>query len=117
MKSRFGTFAAALALAVASLGAWQQPPQAPPAQDPQAQDPQAQEQRQGRGGNQPPQQPARDRAQAAQGTAAIAGRVVAADTGRPVKRARVTVSGAGRGGRSAATDEQGRYQISGLTAG
>src|SRR3954465_15380664 len=112
MKSRFGTFAAALALAVASLGAWQQPPQAPPAQDPQAQ-----EQRQGRGGNQPPQQPARDRAQAAQGTAAIAGRVVAADTGRPVKRARVTVSGAGRGGRSAATDEQGRYQISGLTAG
>lgn len=66
----------------------------------------------GRGGQrqgQPrdPQQP--------KGTATITGRVVAADTGRPVKRARVFVSGGGRGG--ATTDDQGRYSISGLPAG
>jgi protocatechuate 3,4-dioxygenase beta subunit len=60
---------------------------------------------------------ARDVAQAPQGTAAIEGRVLTADTGRPVKRARVTVSGGGRGGRTASTDDQGRYRIAELAAG
>ena len=62
----------------------------------------------------------RDPQQQPKGTAAIAGRVLAADTGRPVKRARVLVSGGnsgGRGGGAATTDEQGRYTITGLSAG
>lgn len=67
----------------------------------------------GRGGQQP--QP-RDRAVIPQGTASISGRVLMADTGRPVKRARVMVSGSGRGGRSAITDEQGRYTVDALPA-
>ena len=37
--------------------------------------------------------------------------MLTADTGRPVKRARVTVSGGGRGGRTATTDDQGRYRV------
>lgn len=50
------------------------------------------------------------------GTGVIAGRVLAADGSRPVKRARVVLSG---GGRPAATttDELGRYRIAGLRAG
>lgn len=59
----------------------------------------------------------RDRAAVPQGTAAISGRVLTADTGRPVKRARVVVSGGGRGGRSTTTDDQGRYSVTGLAAG
>jgi hypothetical protein len=111
MKGQFSTVVAVLALGIASLGAFGQPQQPPPPQAPQAQ---GQGQRQGRGGN----QQARDRAQVVpQGTAAIAGRVLTADTGRPVKRARVTVAGGGRGGRSATTDDQGRYQIGELAAG
>ena len=69
----------------------------------------------GRGGQR--QAEARDRAQLPQGTAVIAGRVLTADTGRPVKRARVAVSGGGRGGRTATTDDQGRYRIDELGAG
>jgi hypothetical protein len=53
---------------------------------------------------------------AQQGTGVIAGRVVAADTGRPLKRARVVVSGGGRP-HVAATDDQGRYRVTGLPAG
>ena len=100
------------ALGLASLGAWQT--QQPPAQPVQGQGGR-QGQAQGRaGGDQTP----RDRAvQTPQGTAAISGRVVAADTGRPVKRARVSASGQGRGLRTALTDDQGRYQLSGLSAG
>src|SRR3954454_13404656 len=45
------------------------------------------------------------------GTAAIGGRVLAADTGRPVKRARVSVSAGGRQSRAATTDDQGRFQL------
>jgi hypothetical protein len=59
----------------------------------------------------------RDRAQVPQGTAVISGRVLTADTGRPVKRARVVVAGGGRGGRTATTDDQGRYRIDELGAG
>jgi len=50
-----------------------------------------------------------------QGTGVIAGKVVAADTGRPLKRARVVISGGGRP-HVASTDEQGRYRVVGLPA-
>jgi carboxypeptidase family protein len=86
----------------------QQPPASPPGAP--------QQQNQGRGGR--GQGGARDRAQVQpQGTATIAGRVLTADTGRPVKRASVMVSGGGRQGRSMSTDDQGRYQIDQLPAG
>ena len=87
--------------------------QQPPAQPPQGQQQPAQPQR----GRQAQPEQARDRAQVPQGTAAIAGRVLTADTGRPVKRARVVVSGGGRGGKTTITDDQGRYQIAQLPAG
>src|SRR5947208_3790883 len=62
--------------------------------------------------------PARDIAPAQpQGTAGLAGRVVTADTGRPVKRARVIVSAGGRQSRATTTDEQGRFRITDLLAG
>jgi hypothetical protein len=70
-----------------------------------------------------PQQPARDtpaqRDDAATTPAGlIAGRVVAADTGRPVKRARVSVSAAELpGGRGVLTDDDGMFQIVELPAG
>src|SRR5687767_13257577 len=66
-------------------------------------------------------QPARDRAELPKGTSAVSGRVLAADTGRPVKRARVSVTGAatggGRGGGTAISDDQGRYVVADLAAG
>jgi hypothetical protein len=104
MRERLTVLAAIAAMAVCSLAA-QQPPQAA---RPQGQG--------GRGGGN--QQEVRDRAQATapQGTGVISGRVLTADTGRPVKRARVAVS-SGRGGGSAVTDDQGRYAIAGLAAG
>jgi carboxypeptidase family protein len=52
---------------------------------------------------------------AQQGTGVIAGRVIAGDTGRPLRRARVVVAGGGRP-HVASTDEQGRYRITGLSA-
>jgi len=73
---------------------------------------------QGRGGQRQGQP--RDLAQQPKGTSVVTGRVVAADTGRPVKRARVFVTGGaggGRGGGTATTDDQGRYSITGLAAG
>lgn len=53
------------------------------------------------------------------GTASISGIVSAAETGRPLKRARVVVAGAGaaRQARPALSDERGRFQVSGLPAG
>ncbi|HTM24247.1 MAG TPA: carboxypeptidase-like regulatory domain-containing protein [Vicinamibacterales bacterium] len=102
---------AALAALTAASGL-AQPPQQPP--QGQTSTGAAQPQAQGRGGQR--QQP-RDRATIPAGTSAIAGRVLTADTGRPVKRARVTVSGAGRGGRTATTDDQGRFRVIGLSAG
>ncbi|PYR90959.1 MAG: hypothetical protein DMF84_18570 [Acidobacteria bacterium] len=92
------TFLALFSLTIASAVA-QQPPSGQP---------------QGGGG----QRPARDTAQAQpQGTAVIAGRVVAADTGRPIKRARVMVSAGGRQARATTTDEQGRFRITDLMGG
>ena len=69
--------------------------------------------------NQPRQQnqrPARD-TQAAVGTASLSGRVLIADTGRPVKRARVAASGGGRQNRATTTDDQGRFDLTDLAAG
>src|SRR5919197_3501676 len=64
------------------------------------------------------QRPPRDAVQAQpQGTAVIAGRVVTADTGRPVKHARVMVSAGGRQSRATTTDEQGRFRITDLMGG
>src|SRR5689334_23708310 len=70
-----------------------------------------------------PQQPARDtsaRPQDAAPTPAgrIGGRVVAADTGRPLKRARVFVNAAEvPGGRGVLTDDSGAFDIAELPAG
>ena len=50
-------------------------------------------------------------------TSSITGRVLSADTGKPVKRAQVRVSGTGRGGRSTITDDQGIYTVTALGAG
>ena len=95
-----------LALAVGS-GLAQQPPQGGQSQ----QGGQAAQGRAGGAGQQ-----ARDRAPIPQGTASIAGRILTADTGRPLKRARVFVTGTGRGGHSDVTDDQGRYQVTNLPA-
>ena len=64
------------------------------------------------------QRPARDvtRPEPQPGTAAVAGRVLAADTGAPVRRARIVAAGQGWV-RSATTDELGRYRITDLPAG
>jgi sarcosine oxidase gamma subunit len=71
---------------------------------------------QGRGGRGGQQRPARDAmAQVPAGTAAIAGRVTARDTGRPIKRAHVMASGAGRPFNTT-TDDEGRFRIEGLPA-
>jgi len=96
----------------------QQPPSPDQGQQPQGQG-QAQGRGQGRGtgpgGGRRGAAPPRDVAATA-GTAAITGKVVAADTGRALRRARVVVGGGGRP-RAASTDEKGRYQITGLPAG
>ena len=64
--------------------------------------------------------PARDApADAAKGTGVIRGRVVAADTGRPLRLARITVSSSELGSnssRSTSTDHLGRYEIRELAA-
>ena len=53
------------------------------------------------------------------GTASIKGRITAADTGRPLRRARVTASAPelGQRGRDVSTDADGRYEIKDLPAG
>jgi len=89
--------------------------QAPPTAQPAGQGPGRQGQPPGGGRRGGGQQPQRDVA-APVGTAVIAGRVTAADTGRPVKRARVVVAGGGRP-RAATTDEQGRFRLTALPAG
>ena len=73
----------------------------------------------------PPQQPARDTpAQSAQKddtpapTGRIAGRVLAADNGRPVKRARALVNSPELpGGRATLTDDTGAFELTELPAG
>jgi hypothetical protein len=69
------------------------------------------------------QQPARDTSArpattATTGTGRIGGHVVAADTGRPIKRARVFLSAAELGGgRGVLTDDSGAFDFSDLPAG
>lgn len=51
-------------------------------------------------------------------TGSISGRVVAADTGRPVKRARVSANAAElQGGRGMLTDDKGQFELTALPAG
>src|SRR6185295_18313199 len=51
------------------------------------------------------------------GTARIRGRVIGGENGAPLRRASVRVNGEGiEGGRSASTDENGRYEIKDLPA-
>ncbi|HUR32258.1 MAG TPA: carboxypeptidase-like regulatory domain-containing protein [Vicinamibacterales bacterium] len=62
--------------------------------------------------------PARQAAEPTTPKGRIAGRVVAADTGRPVRRARVFLSGAAvPGGRGALTDDEGRFELTDLAEG
>src|SRR5258708_21385473 len=97
----------------AAAGLAQQPL---PAQFPPAAPAQTQPQGTQGGRGQRQAQP-RDGVEQPQGTGSISGRVHTADTGRAVKRARVTVSGGARGGRTTTTDDQGRYQVTELSAG
>lgn len=114
----------ALALGGATILAQQTPP-------PQQAGQQGQARGQGRGGQQGQggqagqaqggnRQPARDtQAQApATGTGAITGTVVGGDSGRAVRKARVTLSGGDlRSAKSAVTDEQGAFTFVDLPAG
>jgi hypothetical protein len=73
------------------------------------------------GGAGPQRLPPRDGRGAPQaiGTSVIRGRVFAADTKRPLRRARITVNAPGLGGegRTTSTDADGRYEIKELPAG
>jgi hypothetical protein len=71
-----------------------------------------------RAGNQPARDTPVQEAEAAAASGSIAGRIVAADTGRPVRRARVLLSGpAVQGGRGALTDDQGFFTLTELPEG
>lgn len=62
--------------------------------------------------------PPRDNAQQAAGTAVIRGRVLAAESGSPIRRAQVRATSAeARAGRLATTDAQGRFELRDLPAG
>lgn len=65
-----------------------------------------------------PQIGARDNATQKTGTSVLRGRVVMADTGRPLAKAQVRLSGAElREGRAASTDAEGTYEFKELPAG
>jgi len=65
-----------------------------------------------------PGQPARDVQQPRSGTARIKGRVTAADTGTPLRRVGLRLSGRDfREGQLAQTDAEGRYEFRALPAG
>src|SRR5215831_17396074 len=67
------------------------------------------------------QPPPRDRPRppAQAGSAAIRGRIFAADTGRPLRRARIAALAPELAGesRTVSTDSDGRYELTGLPAG
>ena len=68
----------------------------------------------GRFGGMPP----RDNSAAPTGTAKISGRVVAADTGTPIRRAQININSRdAQFNRSVATDSEGRYELAALPAG
>ena len=82
----------------------------------------------GRGGGQGPMPgglggrfggiPPRDNAQAPTGTARISGRVIAAETASPIRRARINISSRdAQFNRSVTTDSDGRYELAALPAG
>ena len=62
--------------------------------------------------------PPRDNVSAPTGTARISGRVVAADTGSPIRRAQINVnSREAQFNRSVTTDSEGHYEVASLPAG
>ena len=62
--------------------------------------------------------PPRDNALAPTGTAKISGRVIAADTGSPIRRAQININSRdAQFNRSITTDSEGRYEIASLPAG
>jgi carboxypeptidase family protein len=68
----------------------------------------------------PPRTPARDSiSRSARGTAIIRGRIVAGDTGKPLRRARITLTAPELAGepRNTSTDADGRYEFADLPAG
>jgi hypothetical protein len=72
----------------------------------------------GRGGGRLGGIPPRDNVQPATGTAKIAGRVIAADTGTPIRRAQININSRDAGfNRVVATDGEGRYELATLPAG
>ena len=115
--------AASIAIALSLVGAAASAAQTPPPQQQQtAQQGQAQgrggQQGQGRQGRQG--QPARDTAAQPQptGTGGVAGVVLSSDSARPVRRARVTLSGGElRTAKTTATDDQGAFAFTDLPAG
>lgn len=71
-----------------------------------------------RPGQRTPARAAPDTPEAGRGTAVLRGQVVAADSGTPIRRAQVRVSGLGlRDARVATTDAQGRFEVRELAAG
>jgi protocatechuate 3,4-dioxygenase beta subunit len=65
----------------------------------------------------PPQLPGMGPRQFKSGTARIRGRVMSAETGTPVRRAQLRISGPDIGAKSAMTDAEGRYEFRDLPAG
>ena len=62
--------------------------------------------------------PPRDNEQSPTGTAKISGRVVAADTGSPIRRAQININSRDANfNRNVATDSEGRYEFTGLSDG
>jgi protocatechuate 3,4-dioxygenase beta subunit len=61
--------------------------------------------------------PPRDQQPAQKGTATVRGRVLAGDTGKPLRRARLTLTRVGGDNQTASTDADGRYEFSELVAG
>jgi hypothetical protein len=103
-------FSAALVVLAASAAA-QAPDPGPPARGAQAPGPGG---RGGRFGGLPP----RDNASVPTGTAKMTGRVVASDTGSPIRRAQININSRDANfNRVVATDGEGRYELSGLPAG
>lgn len=73
----------------------------------------------GQPGQRTPARPARaPTPEAGRGTSILRGQIVAADTGAPIRRAQVRISGVGlRESRVAITDAQGRFELRELSAG
>src|SRR5687767_5657876 len=62
--------------------------------------------------------PPRDNAQAQTGTAKLSGRVIAADTGTPIRRAQININSRdAQFNRSVTTDAEGRYELAALPPG